>query len=94
MAKHLTDADHRFRELVESFDGHQPSVAQALGVTIQNVSARLRTEKHGAWWRSFKKRRSKRRAAERQRRYRERAGRRVAEAWYGREVIERTDPGP
>jgi hypothetical protein len=87
MAKHLTDADKRFRELVEAFDGHQPSIAQALGVTVQTVSSR-------PWWRALKKKRSKRRKADRQRAYRARAARRVAESWYGTEVIERTDPGP
>jgi ParB-like chromosome segregation protein Spo0J len=93
MAKHLTEADRDFRAVVEAFDGHQPSIAQALATSQQNVSARLRAEKHATWWRALKKKRSKRRRAERQRAYRQRAAQRVAESWYGVGVIAPTDPG-
>lgn len=83
MAKYLTDEDRDFRKLVEEMDGHQPSIATLLGVTRQSVSARLRTEKHGSWWRAFKRKRSKRRKAEAARRYRRRARERMAQAWPG-----------
>ena len=83
MAKYLDDADRDFRKLVEELDGHQASIAALLGVTQQNVSARLRTEKHGSWWRAFRRKRAKRRKAEGAKRYRRRARERMAQVWPG-----------
>ena len=83
MAKYLDDKDRDFRKLVEELDGHQASIAAILGVTRQNVSAHLRTVKHGSWWRAYKRKRAKRRKAESAKRYRRRARERMAEAWPG-----------
>lgn len=87
MAKYLNDVDRDFRKLVEELDGHQASIATILDVTRQNVSARLRTNKHGSWWRAFKRRRSKQRKAEASKRYRRRARERMAQAWPGPQVF-------
>jgi predicted transcriptional regulator len=78
VAKHLTEKDREFRRLVQEHDGDQRALADLLGVSVSAVSARLTTEKHGAWWRTFKKKRARERKRARQARWRqgvrERAG--------------------
>lgn len=59
--KKLSEADLKFRALVASLDGHQPSVAEVMGITKQAVACRLRSEKHSQWWVDFKTKRSARR---------------------------------
>lgn len=81
MAKLLTDEAKAFRRLIEEFDGDQYAIAAALGVTQSAVSHRLHTELHGAWWKAFKRKRSKRRKREAQARYRRGARARMAAAW-------------
>lgn len=68
MTKTLSREDEQFRKLVVSLDGHQRSIGEALGLDQRSVAARLRSEKHGAWWQAFKQRRSKKRRQERSRR--------------------------
>ena len=70
MTKYLSEEDFEFRRLVAELEGHQVAIAFCLQITANAVSHRLHTQKHRAWWRAFKKRRSKQRKAERQRRYR------------------------
>jgi hypothetical protein len=68
--KTLGPEDVKFRKLVESLDGHQPSIAEVLGICREAVTHRLMTEKHSAWWIAFKTARSRRRhRAMSQRRY-------------------------
>jgi predicted transcriptional regulator len=83
MAKYLTDKGREFRKMVVVYDGHQATIADVLGVSVAAVSTRLNSELHGAWWRSFKRKRSKRRQAERQRRWRERAQERMMREYRG-----------
>lgn len=72
-ATNISPDDEAFRKLVVSLDGHQGSIAEALGVHQTSVSQRLHSEKHHQWWLQFKERRSKRkRRAKRQRNYRAR----------------------
>ena len=72
MAKHLTDADRAFRELVANLDGDIRALADTLSISETAVKLRLKTLKHGSWWRAFKRQRSKRRHAARIARYRAR----------------------
>lgn len=81
MAKYLTAEGREFRELVVALEGNLAAVATVLGISRSAVSHRLNTELHGAWWRSFKKRRAKERRAARARRARARARERAREAW-------------
>lgn len=69
MAKYLTEQGREFRKLVVRLDGAQHDIAAELGISQAAVSQRLNSELHGAWWRSFKKKRAKRRAAARERRW-------------------------
>ncbi len=66
----LSYEDQRFRRLVIDLDGCQADIAAALGVTLGAVSRRLRRTKHRSFWRRLKDERSKRRARERQARWR------------------------
>ncbi len=66
----LRDDDLRFRQLVVDLDGRQADIATALGITVGAVSRRLRRAKHRQFWRRLKENRSKRKARERQERWR------------------------
>lgn len=57
----LTAEDREFRRLVEELEGHQELIASCLGRERSTISRKLNSKKHGAWWRAFKKRRSKER---------------------------------
>lgn len=72
MAKTLNKADKLLRKLVEEYGGELAIISVILGVSPSALSHRMHTEKHGAWWRLFKARRSRERRRERGRRYRAR----------------------
>jgi len=75
-ASKVTPEDEAFRKLVVSLDGHQKSVAEAMGIHQTCVSKRLHSEKHYQWWLEFKAKRSKsRRRAKRRRIYQARKAR-------------------
>ena len=78
--KTLKPEDLQFRKLVESFDGRQESVAEAMGVTRLAITHRLLSEKHHMWWMDFKAKRARKRRRERARRHYARRKQRVAEA--------------
>lgn len=78
--KPLKPEDEAFRKLVLSLDGHQQSVAEALGVTRQAVVKRLYSEKHSAWWCDYKARRAKERTRARRARWYQRRKQALADA--------------
>ena len=80
LQKNLSPEDVQFRKLVESLDGHQRSIGEALGIDQRSVTKRLLTEKHAVWWMQFKASRAKRRRRERRHRGYENQKRRTAEA--------------
>jgi len=73
MAKYIREKDAELRKLVVSLEGDQEAIGLILGITPSAVSHRLGSDLNRAWWASFKKRRSKRRKAARQHRWRRNA---------------------
>jgi hypothetical protein len=78
--KTLGPEDVQFRKLVESLDGRQESVAEALGVSRLAITHRLLSEKHFKWWSDFKAQRARKRHQLRAQRHYARRKQRVAEA--------------
>jgi len=70
MEQRLTQEDKEFRRLVVELEGHQDAIASCLGLERSTISRKLNSKKHGAWWKAYKKHRSRERKRASQARWR------------------------